>query len=148
MKCLATEMNTLPIFNKDFAIENKTQTQQTKYSKREFFVLVLTWKLQARNRLRQPSSKSSFDARDSPSLGWTVLATSISSLLLEYDVSQLSVELAEGRYTSLSVIISRVFQRWLIQNYKRCERFVRVNWEFSQFSTSSPLIRYQSTGHF
>ena len=34
-----------------------------------------------------------------------------SSLLLEYDVSQLSVELAEGRYISLSVIISRVFQR-------------------------------------
>ena len=30
---------------------------------------------------------------------------------LEYDVSQLSVELAEGRFTSLSVIISRVFQR-------------------------------------
>ena len=25
-----------------------------------------------------------------------------------------------------------------IQNYKRCERFVSVNWEFSQFSTSSP----------
>ena len=34
-----------------------------------------------------------------------------SSLLHEYDVSQLSVELAEGRYISLSVIISRVFQR-------------------------------------
>ena len=33
-----------------------------------------------------------------------MLATFVSSLLLEYDVSQLSVELAEGRYTSLSVI--------------------------------------------
>ena len=32
------------------------------------------------------------------------------SLLLAYDVSQLTVELAEGRYTSLSNIISRVFQ--------------------------------------
>ena len=42
---------------------------------------------------------------------FSVLATSISSLLLKYDVSQLSVELAQGRYTSLSVIISRVFQR-------------------------------------
>ena len=31
------------------------------------------------------------------------------SLLLAYDVSQLTVELAEGRYTSLSNIISRVF---------------------------------------
>ena len=41
----------------------------------------------------------------------TSLATSISSLLLKYDVSLLSVELAEDRYTSLSDIISRVFQR-------------------------------------
>ena len=32
------------------------------------------------------------------------------SLLLAYDVSQLTVELAEGRYTSLSNIISRLFQ--------------------------------------
>ena len=40
-----------------------------------------------------------------------VLTTSISSLVFEYDVSQLSVELAEGRYTSLSDIISRAFQR-------------------------------------
>ena len=40
-----------------------------------------------------------------------MLATFVSSLPLEYDVSQLSVELAEGRYTSLSVIISKVFQR-------------------------------------
>ena len=40
-----------------------------------------------------------------------MLATSISSLLLEYDVLQLSVELAEARYTKLSDIISRVFQR-------------------------------------
>ena len=48
-----------------------------------------------------------------------MLATFVSSLLIEYDVSQLSVELAEGRYTSLSVIISRVFQRCLIPNYKK-----------------------------
>ena len=40
-----------------------------------------------------------------------MLATSIYSLLLEYDVSQLSVELAESKYTSLSVVISRVFRR-------------------------------------
>ena len=40
-----------------------------------------------------------------------MLATSIYCLILEYNVSQLSVELAEGKYTSLSVIISRVFQR-------------------------------------
>ena len=33
---------------------------------------------------------------------------------------------------------SRVFQRWLTQNYKRCERFVSVNREFAQFHTSSP----------
>ena len=37
VKCLATEMNTLPILNKDFAIENKTRTQQTKYSKTGVF---------------------------------------------------------------------------------------------------------------
>ena len=28
---MATEANTLPIFNIDFAIENKTKTQQTNY---------------------------------------------------------------------------------------------------------------------
>ena len=33
----------------------------------------------------------------SPSWDWTVLATFISSLVLDYDVLQLSVELAEGR---------------------------------------------------
>ena len=37
-----------------------------------------------------------------------------------------------------TTIISRVFQRWLLQNYKTRERFVRVKWDFSQFSTSSP----------
>ena len=47
------------------------------------------------------------------------------------------MELAEDRYALLSDIISRVFQRWLIQNCKRCERFASVNREFSQFSTSS-----------
>ena len=73
-----------------------------------------------------------------------MLATSISSLLLEYDVSQLLVELDEGKYTLLLVINSRAFPRWLIQNYKRYKitrdvrDFVSVNWEFSQFSTSSP----------
>ena len=62
--------------------------------------------------------------------GLTVFATSISSLIFEYDVLKLSIELAEG--------ISRVFQRRLIQNYERCERFVSVNGELSQFSPSSP----------
>ena len=38
-----------------------------------------------------------------------MLATSISFLLLEYDVSKLLVELAEGRYTSLSDIIQEYF---------------------------------------
>ena len=49
-----------------------------------------------------------------------------------------SVELAEGKYTYtlLSNIISRVFQNWQLQNYKRNERFIRVNW-VSQFPTSS-----------
>ena len=37
-----------------------------------------------------------------------MLATSIFSLLLEYDVSQLSIELAEGKYTPLSVVISKI----------------------------------------
>ena len=37
-----------------------------------------------------------------------MLATSI-SLLLEYDVSKLSVGLAKGRYTSLSDIIQEYF---------------------------------------
>ena len=38
-----------------------------------------------------------------------MLSTSISSLLLEYDVSQL--ELDEGKYTLLLVINSRAFPR-------------------------------------
>ena len=37
-----------------------------------------------------------------------MLATSIFSLLLEYDVSQLSIELAEGKYTPLSAVISKI----------------------------------------
>ena len=41
------------------------------------------------------------------------------------------IDIATGHYSS-------VFQRWLKQNYKRCERFVSVNWEFLQFCTSSP----------
>ena len=40
-----------------------------------------------------------------------MLATSISSLLLEYDVSQLLVELDEGKYTLLLVLNSRAFPR-------------------------------------
>ena len=40
-----------------------------------------------------------------------MLATSVSSLLLEYDVSQLLVELDEGKYTLLLVINSRTFPR-------------------------------------
>ena len=94
---------------------------QKTYSNGSFFALILTWTPQARNRLCQSSSKSSFDARISPSESWTVLATSISSLLLEYDVSQLSVELAEGRFTSLSYIISRVLQRWLQEMWEICQ---------------------------
>ena len=38
-----------------------------------------------------------------------MLATSISFLLLEYDVSKLLVELAEGEYTSPSDIIQEYF---------------------------------------
>ena len=86
-----------------------------------------------RNLLCQSSPKSSCDTT-----GFSfVIATSISSQLLEYDVSQLSVELAEDRYALLSDIISRAIQRCLIQNCKRWERFASVNREFSQFSTSS-----------
>ena len=40
-----------------------------------------------------------------------MLATSISSLLLEYDVSQLLVELDERKYTLLLVINLRAFPR-------------------------------------
>ena len=40
-----------------------------------------------------------------------MLTTSISSLLLEYDVSQLLVELDEGKCTLLLVINSRAFPR-------------------------------------
>ena len=52
-------------------------------------------------------------------------------------VNPSSVELAEDRYVLLSYIISRAFQRCLIQNCKRCGKFASVNREFSQFSTSS-----------
>ena len=52
-------------------------------------------------------------------------------------VNPSSVALAEDMYVLLSYIISRAFQRCLIQNCKRCGRFASVNREFSQFSTSS-----------
>ena len=57
-------------------------------------------------------------------------------LLLEYDVSQLLVELAEGKGTSLLDIISRVFQ----QKYMRCERL-------HSFLCHHLVTPYQSTGH-
>ena len=121
----------LLILNINFAIENKTQTQQNKYSVTGNFCSYLDLNTAGENWIVFISLRRNFR------LMHAVLLRR-AELLLEYNVSQLSVELAEGRYTSLSDIISRVFQRWLIQNYKRCERFVSVNWEFSQFSTSSP----------
>ena len=42
---MVTETNTLPILNIDFAIENKTQTQQTKYSVTGIFCSSLDLKL-------------------------------------------------------------------------------------------------------
>ena len=57
-------------------------------------------------------------------------------LLLGYDVSQLLVELAEGKGTSLLDIISRVFQ----QKYMRCERL-------HSFLCHHLVTPYQSTGH-
>ena len=41
---MATETNTLPIRNIDFTIENKTQTQQTKYSVTGVFCSILDLK--------------------------------------------------------------------------------------------------------
>ena len=88
--------------------------------------------------LCQSWSKSLFDARGSSSKGWTVLATVISSLLLEYDVSQLFKSLLKVDRHTYWTLFQEFFQSWLIQNYQRCERFVSDNWEFSQFSTLSP----------
>ena len=121
----------LLIFNINFAIEIKAQTQQNKYSVTGNFCSYLDLNTAGENWIVFISLCRNFR------LMHAVLLRR-AELLLEYNVSQLSLELAESRYTPLSDIISRVFQRWLIQNYKRCERFVSVNWEFSQFSTSSP----------
>ena len=88
--------------------------------------------------LCQSWSKSLFDARGSSSKGWTVLATVISSVLLEYDVSQLFKSLLKVDRHTYWTLFQEFFQSWLIQNYQRCERFVSDNWKFSQFSTLSP----------
>ena len=121
----------LLFFYINFAIEIKAQTQQNKYSVTGNFCSYLDLNTAGENWIVFISLRRNFR------LMHAVLLRR-AELLLEYNVSQLSLELAESRYTPLSDIISRVFQRWLIQNYKRCERFVSVNWEFSQFSTSSP----------
>ena len=52
-----------PILTIGFAIENKTQTQQTKHSVIGALSSILTWTPRARNRLCYSSSKSSSDAR-------------------------------------------------------------------------------------
>ena len=56
----------LPIFNIDFAKENKTQRQQTKYSVAGIFCSNLDLNTAGE---KPSSSKSSFDARGSPSRG-------------------------------------------------------------------------------
>ena len=56
----------LPIFNIDFAKENKTQRQQTKYSVAGIFCSYLDLNTAGE---KPSSSKSSFDARGSPSKG-------------------------------------------------------------------------------
>ena len=66
---MATETNTLPIRNIDFTIENKTQTQQTKYSVTGVFCSILDLKTAGEEPPCQFSSKSSFDSSGSPSWG-------------------------------------------------------------------------------
>ena len=97
-----------------------------------FHFFFTIWVRCKRNRLSQSSSKSSFDARGSPSsLGLNHIRNfHFFFTIWVRCIKKLSIELAEG--------ISRVFQRRLIQNYERCERFVSVNGELSQFSPSSP----------
>ena len=59
--------------------------------------MVSSYTTQARNRLYQSSSKSSFDVVRFSVVGLNRTRNFHSSLVLEYDVLQLSVELAEGR---------------------------------------------------
>ena len=68
-----------------------------------------------------------------PFASWTVHSTSISSLLLNYDVSKISVESAEGRNTSLSDYFKSIST---LTNTKLQE--MKEICKFSQFSTSSP----------
>ena len=118
----------------DFAKENKKQTQRTKLSVTGNFCSELDL-----NTAGEKPSLSVFVeifARRTPIsfVGLTRNRNFNFFLLLKYDVSQLSVKLAEGRYTPQSDIISRVFQRYLIQNYKRLMwDFASVNRKFSQF---------------
>ena len=68
-----------------------------------------------------------------PFASWTVHSTFISSLLLNYDVSKISVESAEGRNTSLSDYFKSIST---LTNTKLQE--MKEICKFSQFSTSSP----------
>ena len=116
-------------------IENETQTQQTKYSVTGIFCSKLDLNTAGEKPSLSVFVKIFFCCARFSFVGLNRTRNfSISPLLLEYDVSQISVQLAEGRYTTLSNIISRVFQRWLIQNYKRCEIFAGINSELSQVS--------------
>ena len=115
-------------------MENKTQKQQTKHLETE----VSFSNLDLNTAREKPPSLSVF-------VEIFVWFTRFSFVGLNrtrnFHFFFTTWELAEGRYTSLSDIVSRVFQRWKIQNYKR---FARVNGEFSQFSTSSSANSLQN----
>ena len=64
---MSTETNTLPILNIDFAVENKTQTQQTKYLVTGIFCSSLDLKTAGEKPLLSVFVEIFVDARGSPS---------------------------------------------------------------------------------
>ena len=107
-------------------------------------LLIFCWETYCRCTFSETPSCNTHETCIIYFLDWLLLWLTFSNLRLNFsNYSQTAIKdffkfWPLGRYTLLSNIISRVFQRWLIQTYKRCERFVSVNWGFSQFSTSSP----------
>ena len=64
---MATETNTLPTLNIDFAIENKTQTQKTKYSVTGVFCSSIDLKTAGEKPPLSVFVEIFFDASGSPS---------------------------------------------------------------------------------
>ena len=132
----------------DFAVENKTQTQQTKHS--------LTGSFCSNLDLNTAGEKPSLSVFVKifvwcTRFSFVGLNRTRNFHFLSTAWVRCITTLGRACWRQLFIAIGHYFENistLTIQNYKICERFVGVNGEFSQYLRHHPLIRYQSTGHF